>query len=128
MKTFALEVLDSKQVLALGADLSVHNEDMTETAGFIPLEVKFKQFEQNGIINQLRSEDFTSSDYREMYLHPDFDINPEDDIEDVQEKLESLKNYRQNLMEKIKEENSKKVLKTEETVQNMSDEQKENKK
>lgn len=98
MKEWKLEVLTNDQVKACGADLSKDNECITETAGFIPLEVKMKQFEQNGIIAQFKVDDFTSSDYRDMYLTPDFDISPEDDLEDIQEKLDA----RNQFIEKIK--------------------------
>lgn len=61
------------------------NKYIVETAGFVPLEVKMKQFEQNGIIAQFQQQDFTSHDLREIYLNPDFDITPEDDFEDIQD-------------------------------------------
>lgn len=88
-----IEFLDDKQVKALAADLSEHNDYITETAGFIPLEVKFKQFEQNGLVAQFKVGDFTSNDYRDLYLNPDFEITPEDDFEDVQEKLSARNEY-----------------------------------
>ena len=64
-----------------------NNSYITETAGFVPLEVKLKQFEENGIQMQFNTKEFTSSDYRDIYLSPDFEITPEDDYEDIQEKL-----------------------------------------
>lgn len=63
------------------------NNYQVETAGFIPLEVKMKRFEQAGIRAQFRSQDFDSQDYRDMYLNPDIQIYPSDDLEEVQEKL-----------------------------------------
>lgn len=75
------------------ADLSENNDYIVETAGFVPLEVKFKQFEQNGVVAQFQTSDFTSNDYREMYLNPDFDITPEDDFEDVEEKIAARNNF-----------------------------------
>lgn len=96
MKTqYVLDTLDDKDIEALGADLSKENEYITETAGFVPLEVKLKQFEQNGLLAQFQSKDFTSHDYREMYLIPDFDITPEDDLEEAQEKLKGLRAYQE---------------------------------
>lgn len=97
MKEWKLEILTPDQVKACGADLSKDNEYITETAGFIPLEVKMKQFEQNGIIAQFKVDDFTSSDYRDIYLTPDFDISPEDDLEDIQEKINARNSYIQEL-------------------------------
>lgn len=103
IKDRVIERLDPKQVEALGADLSKDNEYITETAGFIPLEVKLKQFEQNGLIAQFSVQDFDSHDYRDIYLNPDFNPTPEDDFEDIQEKLaarntfiEELKNAKSN--------------------------------
>lgn len=91
--SMCIDVLSKKEVAALGADLSENNEYICETAGFVPLEVKMRQFEQNGIIAQFQVSDFDSNDYRDIYLNPDFNIYPDDDLEDVQEKLEARKQY-----------------------------------
>ena len=37
---YSIDVLNEKEIAALGADLSEGNEYITETAGYIPLEVK----------------------------------------------------------------------------------------
>lgn len=92
-KVYELDCLDKKEVESLGADLSEGNEYITETAGYIPLEVKMKQFEQNGIIAQFQVSDFTSNDYRDIYLNPDFEITPEDELEDIQEKLKARNEF-----------------------------------
>lgn len=63
------------------------NSYITDTAGFEPLDVKFKKFEQNGIIAQLHSSDFDSASLREMYLSDNMQIYPDDDIEDIYAKL-----------------------------------------
>lgn len=63
------------------------NPEIVETAGFIPLEVKFKQFEQNGLQAQFNTSEFSSQDYRDMYLGPNTEILPTDDLEEIQEKL-----------------------------------------
>lgn len=63
------------------------NPEIVETAGFIPLEVKFKQFEQNGLQAQFSTSEFSSQDYRDMYLGPNTEILPTDDLEEIQEKL-----------------------------------------
>lgn len=63
------------------------NERIVETAGFVPLDVKFKQFEQNGIRAQLVASDFDSSDMRQIYFGENNIIYPDDDIETVNEKL-----------------------------------------
>lgn len=68
------------------------DEDIVETAGFIPLEVRFKQMEQAGLRAQFFESEFSSRDVRDMYLnHPEFDLTPEDDIEEAMEKLELRK-------------------------------------
>lgn len=87
------DVFTHEDYLNTAADLKEHNEYITETAGYIPLEVKLKQFEQNGVIAQFQQSDFTSHDYREMYLNPDFDITPEDDFEEVEEKIKAKNEF-----------------------------------
>lgn len=82
------------------------NKYICETAGFVPLEVKLKQFEQNGLIAQFQMADFDSHDMRELYLNPDFDITPEDDFEDVQEKLLALKSYQEEYKKSKKADSS----------------------
>lgn len=110
MKKYNLEVMTADEVRKLSANLPKDkNKVIVETAGFVPLEVKFKQFEQNGIINQLHNSDFTSSDYRDMYLHEDFDITPEDDLEEAHEKLQKLQEFRSKLQEQITVRNLNKV-------------------
>lgn len=63
------------------------NPYITETAGFVPLDVKLKQFEISGYKAQLSASEFTSSDLRDIYLNPDFNITPDDDLEDIHSKL-----------------------------------------
>lgn len=79
------------------------NSYITETAGFIPLEVKFKRFEQAGQIMQFSASEFTSSDMRSIYLNPDFEITPEDDLEDINDKLIARNQY----IRELKKEKSK---------------------
>lgn len=81
-------------VIPVYADLSEHNEVIVETAGFIPLDVKFKRFEQNGVIAQFSTSEFTSSDMRNLYANPDFEIYPDDELEDIQEKISAYNEYR----------------------------------
>lgn len=100
MRTFEYEKLSDKQIQALGANLEKNNEYITETAGFIPLEVKLKRFQENGQIIQFSSSEFTSSDYRDLYLSEDLEITPEMDIEEIQEiqmkRIEYVKNLMKN--------------------------------
>lgn len=74
------------------ADLG-DNEYICETAGFIPLEVKFKRFEENGIRAQFSTDSFSSSDLREIYLNPDFEIRQGDDLIDIEAKLMAREEY-----------------------------------
>ena len=43
--SMCIDTLSKKEVAALAADLSKGNNYITETAGFVPLEVKMRQFE-----------------------------------------------------------------------------------
>lgn len=77
------------------------DEDIVETAGFIPLEVRFKQMEQAGYRARFFESEFSSRDVTDMYLnHPEFDITDEDDIEDAMEKVM----LRQAYIESVKED------------------------
>ena len=68
------------------------NPYITETAGFIPLEVQIQKFQQSGQRARFSSDMFDSSDYYDMYMHPDVRINSNDDLETLQEKFE-LQSY-----------------------------------
>ena len=46
------------------------NEDIVETAGFIPLEVRFKQMEQAGYRAQFFESEFSSKDVSDIYHNP----------------------------------------------------------
>lgn len=66
-----------------------HYDDViTETAGFVPLEVRFQKLIENGIRLQLDAKEFDSVDMRKMYLDDEFRVEPEDELEDIQVKLE----------------------------------------
>lgn len=77
-----------------------NNSKIVETAGFVPLEVKFKQFEQNGLRAQFSTSEFTSNDYRDMYLSPNTEILPTDDLEEIEEKLYLQEMKRREILEK----------------------------
>ena len=66
------------------------NEYIVESAGFVPLSVKFKQFEQNGYIAKFNVDDFDSSDYNSLY-QDDVLIGPDDDEFDVADKIALFK-------------------------------------
>lgn len=97
MTKYKQDFLNINEIKALGANLKENNEYITETAGFIPLEVKLKQFETNGLVAHFLTSDFDSNDYRDIYLNPDFNISPEDDFEDIQEKLAAQREYAENI-------------------------------
>lgn len=105
MERKVLDFMTDKEVVSLGADLG-DNPVIVETAGFVPLEVKLKRFEQAGQIMQFNTSEFTANDYRELYLNPDFQIYPDDDLEDVEEKLAGLRAYQAEVMSKIQKRNS----------------------
>lgn len=63
------------------------NRVIVETAGFVPLEVRLKKFEEAGIKAQFHASEFTASDLRELYLSPNTEIYPCDDLETIEEKL-----------------------------------------
>lgn len=93
MKRYEIEVLDPKQVAALCKETLTHNEYICETAGFEPLEVRLKRFEQQGLLRQVQRSEITSSDLREMYLNPDYSLNIDDDPEDIIEKMGILQKH-----------------------------------
>lgn len=75
------------------------NAYITETAGFVPLKVKFKRFIENGIVAQFKESDFTSSDWLTLYqTNPEMDISPDDEFDDVQEKLALREHLRQEIL------------------------------
>lgn len=87
MRIFEIEKWDKKNVQDWTTDKK-KNPYITDTAGFVPLQVQIQKFEQSGIRARFRSEMFDSSDFRDMYLQPDLMINSEDDEIDIQEKLD----------------------------------------
>lgn len=95
MNFYEIEHMSPKQCEAVKSVFTEENNpDICETAGFEPLEVKIKRMEQNGLIAQLNHSMFTSHDLRDIYLnHPDFDITPEDDEEEIYEKIQARNEY-----------------------------------
>lgn len=89
------------------------NEYIVETAGFVPLSVKFKQFEQNGYIAKFNVDDFDSSDYNSLYSD-DILIGPDDDEFDIADKIEL---FNQRKLELLK----RKLAETNETKQSVAE-------
>ena len=82
------------------------NKVITETAGFIPLAVRFKQMEQAGFRARFFESEFTSKDMQDMYLnHPEFDITPEDDLEEAYEKMQLRQAWINEVKKQVKERN-----------------------
>ena len=76
------------------------NPLIVETAGFVPLEVKFKRFEQAGLKAQFNASEFSSSDFRDMYLSPNTEIYPNDDLETIIEKEALQEQIRLEILQK----------------------------
>ena len=68
-----------------------------ETAGFVPLSVRFKQFSENGIVSRLRSEQYDTdlpiSEFEKAFQMSEFDINDDDDIFTATEKINARNTY-----------------------------------
>lgn len=97
-------------------DSDAWKEIITETAGFEPLEVKFKRMEQAGYRAQFSESEFTSSDLRDIYLEPDFQITPDDELEDVQIKQRQMQDYVQALLRAKQEQKEGSELSTKELI------------
>lgn len=95
------EYLSVKQIEARCSDLSQENDYICETAGFVPLEVKFKRFELAGQAAVLNASEFTSQDIRDLYLNPDFDIYPDDDLDEIETKMIALRKHQQEIISKV---------------------------
>lgn len=75
----------------------VNNDYLVETAGFVPLSVRFKQFTENGIVSRLRAEQYDTdlpiSELENAFQMSEFDINDDDDIFTATDKINARKNY-----------------------------------
>lgn len=81
--------------------------DIVETAGFVPLEVRFKQMEQAGYRARFFESEFSSKDVSDMFLnHPEFDITADDDYEDVMEKTLLRQEYINQIKKEIQARNA----------------------
>ena len=74
-----------------------NNDYLVETAGFVPLSVRFKQFVENGVISRLRAEQYDTdlpiSELENAFQMSEFDINEDDDIFTATDKINARKNY-----------------------------------
>lgn len=73
------------------------NDYLVETAGFVPLSVRFKQFIENGIISRLRAEQYDTdlpvSELENAFRMSEFEINDDDDIFIATDKINARKKY-----------------------------------
>ena len=74
-----------------------NNDYLVETAGFVPLSVRFKQFTENGIVSRLRAEQYDTdlpvSELENAFQMSEFDVNDDDDIFTATDKINARKNY-----------------------------------
>lgn len=92
-----------KEVLNLSAPIGnfcgcgISDVNITETAGFVDLETRFKRMEQSGYVAHFFREMFDTEDERQIFLGEETEIYADDDEDTVREKL-----YQQQLLrEKI---------------------------
>lgn len=98
------EFLDNKD------NVKALQEKIVETAGFMPLAARMKQMEQAGLRAKFFDSEFTSSDFMDMYVnHPELDLHPDDDIEDVFEKERQRQLLLQEIRERAKKRTEKKI-------------------
>lgn len=73
------------------------NDYIVETAGFVPLSVRFKQFTENGIVSRLRAEQYDTdlpiSELEKAFQMAEFDILDDDDIFIATEKINARRKY-----------------------------------
>lgn len=85
-----------------GEEVMPWNEKLVETAGFVPLEVRFKQMEQNGLMAQFQLGELSPEDLRQIYLSEEFEIKPDDELEDALDKVARRTALQQLLIEERK--------------------------
>lgn len=71
----------------------VSDVNITETAGFVDLETRFKRMEQSGYVAHFFREMFDTEDERQIFLGDETEIYADDDEDTVREKL-----YKQQLL------------------------------
>lgn len=98
-ESFSFDYSLNSQWITKDGKLAKGNSYIVETAGFVPLSVKFKQFEQNGYIAKFNVDDFDSSDYNSLYAD-DVLIGPDDDEFDVADKIELFNQRKRDLLQK----------------------------
>lgn len=75
------------------------NKKLVDTAGFVPLDVRIKQFILSGEQSKLSAEMFDSDDWRYMFNHVNGNsLEVGDDIEDVSRKLSVVMDRQRELL------------------------------
>lgn len=69
------------------------HEKLVETAGFEPLDVKLYKMHQAGVQAAANVDMLNINDYRDIYLNPDFTIDEDMDIEEINEVLRLQDEY-----------------------------------
>lgn len=94
------------------------NERLIDTKGFTPIEVRMQRLLESGYIAQFNTAEFDSIEEKELYLSDDYRIDPNMDLEEIQEVL-----YARNMrkLEMIQEHQKKQA------EQNRNDSEDENK-
>ena len=82
-----------KHSMVIAENPVIDYNEITETAGYLPLEVRLKQLEQQGYIAKFHREEFDTDEISELWTRPDFEILPTDDLEDVQAKMALRRDY-----------------------------------
>lgn len=98
LKTFKADVFDEdtiKKLCTTKPEISYKkifdNDILVDTAGFVPLDVRIKQFLVSGEQAKISAEMFDSDDWRYMYEHINENtLEVGDDIEDVSLKLANI--------------------------------------
>lgn len=68
-------------------EFNATNERLIDTKGFTPIEVRMQRLMESGYIAQFNSAEFDSMEEKELYLSDDYRIDPNMDLEEIQEVL-----------------------------------------
>lgn len=99
IKIFECELLSDEQLKGINSTVNksnykkiFDNKVLVDTAGFVPLDVRIKQFLLAGEQSKINSELFDSDDWRYMFEHVNGNsLEVGDDIEDVAMKLNAIR-------------------------------------
>lgn len=89
----AKEVFNPNAPIGNFCGCGISEVNITETAGFVDLETRFKRMEQSGYVAHFFKEMFDTEDERQIFLGEETEIYADDDEDTVREKL-----YKQQLL------------------------------